>query len=82
MDRLTSAQKQLACKVLLDRYSRCIKASLVQDVLGAGDAAAPSRKCGAMFADLGEHCSAFMPGGAPAAEPEAGAPAAEGKGAR
>lgn len=68
MERLTAEQKVLACKVLRDKYSRCIKTSLVQDVLGAGDAGAPTRKCGAMFADLSEHCPTALPGSQPAGQ--------------
>ncbi len=56
MDALRGADRLLACRVLSERYAACVKTALVRDVALNLDVNAPTRKCGALFADLQDHC--------------------------
>jgi hypothetical protein len=60
MERLSPSDRQLACEVLQSRYKACVKQSLVNDVLGAIDMDAPTRKCGHLFAELTAHCAELI----------------------
>ncbi len=60
MERLKGAELATACKVLHERYERCMKTALTKDVV-ALDFAAPTKKCGPLFADLSEYCVEAMP---------------------
>ena len=60
MDKLNEKDLHLVCKVTYDKYKRCVKNALVNDVISDGDAGAASRKCSGLFADLNEYCGEFM----------------------
>jgi hypothetical protein len=61
MEKLSGAQRELACKVLHEKYKQCVKRSLVSDVFAAADFTAPTKKCALLFSDLGEHCKEVVP---------------------
>jgi hypothetical protein len=73
MESLQGADHLLACRVLHDRYSQCIKGSLLSDVLGGVDVGAPTRKCGGFFVDLQDHCGEHFRSGALVSPPPASA---------
>jgi hypothetical protein len=64
MEHLQGEQLRLACGVLHERYKRCVKDALVSDVLATADAAAVTRKCGSLFANLTQFCSEQLRTGA------------------
>ena len=61
MEKLSGAQLELACKVLLDRYKKCVQRSLLADVFTSADVTAPTRKCAVLFSDLSEFCKELLP---------------------
>jgi hypothetical protein len=61
MENLTGAKRDLACKVLLDRYQSCVKRSIVSDVFASADVTAPTRKCAGVYLELSEHCKEHLP---------------------
>lgn len=60
MEKLNGEDLRLACRVVHEKYKRCIKEAMVNDVLGNVDPNAPTRKCGSLFADLSEFCSEYL----------------------
>jgi hypothetical protein len=83
MEKLSGEQLRLACGVMQERYKRCVKDTLVKEVLSSADATAVTRKCGSMFAELTDFCGDFLRTGdlaGPAGRPSAtAASAAAGK---
>lgn len=63
MDKLSGDELKLACKVIHERYKKCVQTSFSKDLLGSLDATAPTRKCGALFADLQEFCTEYIRSG-------------------
>ena len=63
MDSLKGDDLKLACRVTYSKYKTCIKNSIVKDVLGNIDPAAPARNCGSLFADLTDYCSEHLMSG-------------------
>ena len=61
MENLTGAKRDLACRVLHEKYKQCVKRSLISDVFASADFTAPTRKCALLFSDLGEHCKDVLP---------------------
>jgi hypothetical protein len=63
MDKLSGSDLLLACRVTRQRYAACMQASFTRDVLAQGDAAAPTRKCGSLFATLQDFCAEHVRSG-------------------
>jgi hypothetical protein len=72
MERLTGQELTLACGVMQERYKRCVKDTMVKEVLATADATAVTRKCGSLFAELSDFCGEHLrSGGGHPAQPAA-----------
>ncbi len=60
MDRLTGEDLRAACVVKHELYGKCISESIAKDVVGRLDVGAPTKKCGALFADLNDYCAQWL----------------------
>lgn len=63
MEKLEGEKLHLACKVVYERYQRCVGETMTKDVLGNLDLGAANRKCGALFADLSDFCAEYIRSG-------------------
>lgn len=60
MDKLKGEQLKLACSVKMQTYKACMKTAVTNDLILGLDVNAPTRKCGATFAELQEFCSEHL----------------------
>jgi hypothetical protein len=60
MERLKGEDLRAACVVKHELYSKCIATSLAKDVMGRLDVGAPTKKCGALFADINDYCAEYL----------------------
>lgn len=56
MDKLSKQEQVEMCEVLLLRYQRCVKDSLLHHVLQEADSDGVTKHCGHLFADIQNYC--------------------------
>jgi len=60
--RLSDDDEKLVCRVLLERYEKCVSGNFFRKVLAEGDGGAVGRHCGPIFADLQRFCGSYLRG--------------------
>lgn len=55
LDKLTGEERTRVCSILYERYGACVTRHAARSVLSLDPDLVPA-KCGALYADLAEHC--------------------------